>query len=322
MAIFLGLLCAIASLLLTAVVALMNYRFMTRLGGSELDGQVLGTASVTIDVMLAVIGPLVVWGLLQRRRLYAWSLIGMAAIFALLSFVSALGFAAEGRDTMAAGRETERMAVDGAQQKLARLVAARNELGYARSLVVVEAAIEAQRGDRRWVMSRQCAAVRQKEMADWCTALHRLNEERARAGEADRLDAEIAAANSELLSLRAKSGSTILDSQVDLIAQLTGWPPDKVRAGIVLLVASAMQLGAGFGLAIGLAPVLVVLEERRRQRVSKPQFGEHLSWKQSTRPSTGAEDANHGRGRRNTEDTVGDQERPREHGKGSRRRLN
>jgi hypothetical protein len=240
---------------------------------------------VSIDVMLALIGPLIVWGLWNRRRFYAWCLIGVAAVFAALSFVSAFGFAAEGRDAMVAGRETERLAVDAAERKYSRLQAARNELGKARPLTEVEAALERLQGDERWRISRQCTAARQKAMAEWCTGVHRLNEERARAREAERLDAEIARATAELLSARRSKGGGILDSQIELIAELTGWPATKVRVGIVLLAASAMQLGAGLGLTVGLAPLMSYLDERKRRRMEKPQFGEHLTWGDQSEPA-------------------------------------
>jgi hypothetical protein len=320
MAIFLGLLCSLASLVLMGGVALMNFRFMTRLGTSELDGLVLGVGSIAIDVMLALMGALVIWGFLNGRRLYAWGLIGIGAIFAALSFASALGFAAEGRDGMIAGRQTERLAVEAAERRLAGLQAARTQLGTLTAASVVEVRVNALRADQRWPMTRQCTVARQKEWADWCNEAHKAMADLAKAKAAERLDAEIPSATTELLSLRRKTGRSLVDAQVALIVEMTGWSEAKVRVSLVLLAITALQMGAGFGLGIGLAPLLVFLEERRRRRVSKPQFGEHLRWKQGTEGAPEVEDD--ARSLRRAGKKPADDEDGRPQAKASGRRLN
>jgi hypothetical protein len=278
MHVLIGLLCSAASLVLMAAVAWMNYRFMSRLGVSAFDGQVLGIASVSVDIMLGLLGPLIMWGLANARRLYVWSAVGVVSCFAVLSFASALGFAAEGRDGATAKRETTRIAVNATQEKLDRLQERRKRLGTPRQPAIVEAELAGLRADRRWMATRECSVVRSEQARQWCATAHRLRAELASANAAEQLEADIAAATSDLLAQRQASGHGLIDAQVDMIVEGTGWPEGKVRVGLLLLIAFVMQLGAGFGVALGLAPLQSYLEERKSQRLAKPTPGGHMVW--------------------------------------------
>lgn len=278
MHVFIGLVCSAASLVLMGAVAWMNYRFMSRLGASEFDGQVLGIASVAVDVMLGLLGPLIMWGLANGRRLYVWGAVSVVSAFAILSFVSGLGFAAEGRDGAAAKRETQRLAVNAAHQRLESLQETRKRLGSPQPSTVIEAELVGLRADRRWVLSKQCTVMRQGELVQWCQGVHKLNTEQATAKEKQRLEIEISTATSELVAARQALGHGLLDAQIDMIVEGTGWGEAKVRVGLLLLAALVMQLGAGFGVALGLAPLQSYLEKKKSERLRKPNPGEHLSW--------------------------------------------
>jgi hypothetical protein len=273
-----GLLCSVASLVLMGVVAWMNYRFTSRLGATELDGQVFGIGSVAVDVMLALLSPLIAWGLREGRRLYAWGGAGMVIAFAVLSFVSAIGFAAEGRDGAATKRETGRLAVKATQERLERLQATRKQLGAQRPPAVIEAELIGFRGDRRWSASKQCTVTRQPALGDWCRGAQKLLAEQVAAREAERLEMEMETATAELLAARQTSGHGLLDAQIDMIAEGTGLAEGKVRVALLFLVAFVMQLGAGFGVALGLVPLQAHVDHRKRAKLRKPTLGGHLVW--------------------------------------------
>jgi hypothetical protein len=106
-----------------------------------------------------------------------------------------------------------------------------------------------------------------------------LNTEQASAKEAERLEVEIRKATSELLSARQASGHGLLDAQINMIVEGTGWTEAKVRVGLLLLAAFVMQLGSGFGVALGVAPLQAYLEQRKSRRLGKPDPGGHLRWR-------------------------------------------
>lgn len=276
MHVIIGLLCSAAALVLMAAVAWMNYRFMARLGINEIDGQVLGIASVTVDVMLGLLGPLVMWGLATGRRLYAIGVVSIILAFATLSFVSALGFAAEGRDGAMSRRETDRLAVNTAKRRVDVLQASKERLGTQRPSAVIDVEITGLRSDRRWPETQQCISARQTTLSQWCAGVRRLSAEYASAKASEAMEEEIRMATSELLVARQASEHGLLDAQIDMIAGGTGWPEAKVRVGLLLLVAFVLQLGAGFGVALGLAPLHAYLEEKDRRRLTRPRPDGHL----------------------------------------------
>jgi hypothetical protein len=113
--------------------------------------------------------------------------------------------------------------------------------------------------------------------------VHKLNAEQAASNEVDRLETEIRTATSALVSSRQASGHGLLDAQIDMIVDGTGLAEGKVRVALLFLVAFVMQLGAGFGVALGLAPLQVYLEEKKRAQLKKPTAGGHLIWGEAAR---------------------------------------
>ena len=228
--------------------------------------------------MLALLGPLILWGFANRRRLYVSGGTAVVLSFAALSFVSALGFAAEGRDGVVAKRQTERLRIEAARRRLEGLEEARKLLGRTGRPAVIEAELAALRVDRRWMASKECAAPRGQELGAWCRRLSQHHVHLAAAKEAERLDGEIKAAAAELVDLREKSGHGVLDAQVAFIGEITGWPEAKLQVALALLAAFVMELGAGFGVTLGVAPLQARLRERREGELTKPAAGGHLTW--------------------------------------------
>jgi hypothetical protein len=288
--VIIGLLCAVASIILMGVVAWMNYRFTSRLGTTELDGQIFGTGSVAVDVMLAMLSALIVWGVKEQRILYAFSAVGMVVCFAVLSFVSALGFAAEGRDGAAAKRETGRLAVKAAEQNLEDLRARKMRLGTPRSVSIVEAELEGLRADPRWTATKQCTTAMTKTLRQWCQAAQKVNVESAAASEAERLQPNIETATAELLAARQTQNPGFVDAQLEVFTEATGWAEAKVRFGLLFLVAFVMQLGAVFGIAMGLAPLQHYVEQKKHDRLKKPVPEGHIVWREAGVDGTSAKE--------------------------------
>jgi hypothetical protein len=59
-----------AALTLIAASALMNWVFMTSLGKSELERQILGAVSIAVSAFIALLPTLLIWAWRERRTLY------------------------------------------------------------------------------------------------------------------------------------------------------------------------------------------------------------------------------------------------------------
>jgi hypothetical protein len=284
-AIAVGLLCSCASLVLIAAVAWMNYRFMAGLGASESDGLVLGMASLAVDSLFALLGPLVLWGRRHGLRYYAWAATVLAAACGALSFLSALGFAVDGRDRAQNRHETEHLAIEAAARRRQALQETRRGLGSPPPRRLADARVAGLEADPRWAASAGCTRSAVVALRGWCAAARRLLEEQATAQEAERLDGEIDAALSEWIALRRQTGRSLVDVQLSMLAEFSGWAENSVRLGLSTLAALVLIGGAGFGLALGLAPLEIYLEERRRRRLRKPSGEGHLAWSDVTGPA-------------------------------------
>ena len=91
---------------LTFVVAsgLMNWVFMTSLGKSEFEQQILGAVSVAVSAFLALLPTLLVWAFRERRIAYIVLGVPVFLAFAAFSLSSAVGFAAKNRGSIGEDR--------------------------------------------------------------------------------------------------------------------------------------------------------------------------------------------------------------------------
>ena len=84
-----------AALALIAVSAMMNWVFMSSLGKSDFDRQILGAVSVAISVFIAVLPTFMVWAYREKRYLYTALAVPVFLAFATFSMSSAVGFSAK-----------------------------------------------------------------------------------------------------------------------------------------------------------------------------------------------------------------------------------
>ncbi len=92
---------------LTFIVAsgLMNWVFMTSLGKSEFERQILGAVSIAVSAFLALMPTFLVWAFRDRRiALYRLWRAGASLAFAAFSLSSAVGFAAKNRGSIGEDR--------------------------------------------------------------------------------------------------------------------------------------------------------------------------------------------------------------------------
>ena len=98
--------------------ALANYSFGASLGRSPWEAQLYGFVGVLAVAMNAVAPFFLSWAITAARRSTAFAIAILWAICLIYSTTSALGFAAQNRETVVQSRETSREAYDDVRREL------------------------------------------------------------------------------------------------------------------------------------------------------------------------------------------------------------
>ncbi len=257
------LLSAGAALTLIAASGLMNWVFMTSLGKSEFEQNILGAVSVAVSAFLALFPLLLLWAWRERRALYI--VLGLPVFFAFgaFSLSSAVGFAAKNRGSLSEDRNVAsgqlvaiRRDIDDAQGKL-------QLLAPSRPFAVIEESLRGLEQDKRWQSSKSCQEATAEASRSFCKGYFDQKREAAVAAERDRLEMQIAALKGEARRLEAQGASREADNQAAVLARLLGLQTAKVERGLMLFLAGLVEVGAALGLYFatghmrGSAPVVL-----------------------------------------------------------------
>lgn len=237
-----------AALVMCAVSAAMNYLFLSSLGKSVLEGQVLGAASAAADVLKALLPFFIAWSW-QARRFVAVLVGSLAfAFIAGFSLLSAIGFAADNRGFLTDQRENVRAAYARVQSDLKARGREHAGLPQVRPPSVVEPEIERFRQNRRWSTSKFCADATELESREYCAGYFALKAELAAGQEAVRLSSEIAALLAQAEQLRQQGSGPESDPQATLVSRISGLSEEPVRLALIVAVALLVEIGASLGL--------------------------------------------------------------------------
>lgn len=246
-------LAVLAALVMIVVSTAMNFHFMRSLAQTEAEGLMLGGASAAADVIKAAL-PLFIT-IAWRGRRYLYALIGslVFAVFAVFSFLSALGFAADARGALAGSKEA-------VNDQLARAVrtetdkrAARAALKEPRPAAVLEVEIARLSQDRRYTTSKACTEATLQASREFCAELLTVKGELEQARAASRLDGELKDLSTLIETLRKRGAGGEVDAQVSVIARLLSVPDQgAVRNALVVFAALLVELGSSFGLWLAL----------------------------------------------------------------------
>ena len=238
----------IAALVMCAVSAAMNWLFLSSLGKSPLEGQVLGAASAAADVLKALLPFFIAWSW-QAGRIVAAGAGSLAfAFLAGFSFLSAIGFAADNRLVLGDRRDDVSAAYARVQRDLGSLESQRSALPAHRPPAVVAEEIERHRQNRRWTATKECAEATEPQSRDYCAAFFTLRAELAAGQERARLSSVIAALQSQATQLRQQGAGQDRDPQAALLSRIFGWEQDWVRLALIIAVALLVEIGASLGL--------------------------------------------------------------------------
>lgn len=237
-----------AALVMCAVSAAMNWLFLSSLGKTPLEGQVLGAASAAADVLKALLPFFIAWSW-QARRFVAAGAGSLAFVFfAGFSLLSALGFAADNRLVLVDRRGDVTSAYARVQRDLSSLEDQRAALPGHRPPSMVTEEIERHRQNRRWTATKECAAATEPQSREYCSAYFALRAELAAGHEAARLTSELAALQAEAAQLRRSGAGQDRDPQATLLSRIFGREQDSVRLALIIAVALLVEIGASLGL--------------------------------------------------------------------------
>jgi hypothetical protein len=237
-----------AALVMCCVSGAMNYLFLSSLGKTPLEGQVLGAASAAADVLKALLPFFVAWSWQSRRFVAALAGTLAFAFFAAFSLMSGIGFAAGNRTALVEAGDTRSQSYAGAKAEIARLETARISLPVHRPASVVQEALEGQKQNVRWRTTKECTDATEPVSREFCSAYFALRAELAAAEEADRLSGQITALQNKGEDLRAQGAGQDSDPQVSLLSRILGQAPEPVRLALTIAVALLVEIGASLGL--------------------------------------------------------------------------
>jgi hypothetical protein len=278
-----SLLGVIAALIMLGVSAAMNYLFLSSLGKTPLEGQVLGAASAAADGLKALLPFFIFWG--WRSKRYAVAVPGFAVwlFFSGFSLLSAIGFAADNRGVFSHTRENVNTAHETALADLAAAESRMRDIPKHRPVAVVTEDIERHKQDRRWSMTKDCAEATLPESREYCARYYELRGELASGTESQRLQAEIAVLKEQTDRLRIEGAGQDADPQVSLLARVLGHEQSRVRLALIVVVALLVEIGSSLGLF--LATSHSELFGRRAEKASPAEVASEVPARAPEKPT-------------------------------------
>ncbi|WP_125461609.1 MULTISPECIES: hypothetical protein [Rhodomicrobium] len=230
------------------VSAAMNYLFLSSLGKTPLEGQVLGAASAAADGLKALLPFFIFWG--WRSGRYAVAVPGFAVwlFFSGFSLLSAIGFAADNRGVFSHTRENVNAAHETARAELGAAENRMQDIPKHRPVAVVTEDMERHKQDRRWSRAKECTEATLPESREYCARYYELRAELASGVESERLQAKIAALKEQTDRLRIEGAGQDADPQVSLLARVLGHEHSRVRLALIIVVALLVEIGSSLGL--------------------------------------------------------------------------
>src|SRR5208282_5034124 len=180
-----------AALAFIAASGLMNWVFMTSLGKSEFEQQILGAVSIAVSAFLALLPTLLLWACHERRPLYIILGVPVFLAFAAFSLSSAVGFAAKNRGSISEDHALATARLAGLRQEIEESGTKLKTLPPSRPFAVLQESLRGLEQDRRWQSSKACEAATADASRSFCKGYFELKAEAARASEAARLEERI-----------------------------------------------------------------------------------------------------------------------------------
>jgi hypothetical protein len=237
-----------AALTLIVASGLMNWVFMSSLGKSEFERQILGAVSIAVSAFFALLPTLVLWAYREGRLVYVALGIPVFLAFGALSLSSAVGFAAKNRGSLSEDRALATAKLGELKHEIEQALAKANALGAVTPVAAVQASVHRLEQDWRWEASRSCKDATSGAMKSFCRGYFELKAEEARASEVGRLEERITQLRDETRQLEEKGAGRQSDDQATVLARLLGLRAANVEHGLMFFLAVLVEIGAALGL--------------------------------------------------------------------------
>jgi hypothetical protein len=237
-----------AALTLIVASGLMNWSFMTSLGKSEFEQQILGAVSVAVSAFLALLPTLILWAYREQRTLYVIFGVPVFLAFVAFSLSSAVGFSAKNRGSLTEDRGLATSRLAGVKQEIEEADTKRKSLGTPRPFVVLRESLRGLEQDRKWQGSKSCQDAASEASRSFCKGYFELKAEAARAGELSLLEEKIERLKSEAREFEEKGAGREADNQAAVLGRVLGLKATKVERGLTLYLAVLVEIGAALGL--------------------------------------------------------------------------
>ena len=237
-----------AALTLIGASGLMNYAFMTSLGKSEAERQILGVVSIAVSAFLALLPTLLLWATRERRMVYVLLGVPVFLAFAAFSLSSAVGFAAKNRGSLSEERALATATLAGVTREITDTGTKLARFGAFKPSSVLAETLHGLEQDRRWQSSKACEAATAEASRSFCKSYFELKGEAARSSEAERLEAHLADLKRESAHLQEQGAGREADNQAAVLARFLGLEAAKVERGLMLFLAVLVEVGAALGL--------------------------------------------------------------------------
>jgi hypothetical protein len=243
-----GLVSVGAALALIAASGLMNWVFMSSLGKSEFEQQLLGAVSVAVSAFLALLPTLILWAYREGRP--AFILLGLPVFlaFAAFSLSSAVGFAAKNRGSVSEDRALAASKLAGVRHEIEETETKLKVLGASHPFPALQELLRGLEQDRRWQSSKGCQDATTDGSRVFCKGYFNLKAEAARASEAGRLEERVAGLKRESHQLEDQGAGREADNQAAVLARVLELPAMQVERGLTCFLAVLVEIGAALGL--------------------------------------------------------------------------
>jgi hypothetical protein len=237
-----------AALTFVAASGLMNLVFMSSLGRSDLERQILGAVSVAVSVFIAFLPTLLVWAWRERRYLYIALGVPVFLAFAAFSLSSAVGFAAKNRGSLSDDRALANTRLAGVKHEIADAEEKLKAFGATKPVAALEAELRRLEQDWRWQSTRACQDATVDASRAFCKSYFDRQGEAATATEAANLETRLVALRSDARRLEEQGAGRVTDNQTSVLADVLGLSAAKVERDLMLFLAVLVEVGAALGL--------------------------------------------------------------------------
>ncbi len=237
-----------ASLVMLLASALMNYLFLSSLGKTLLEAQVLGAVSASADCLKALLPFFIAWGWRSGRYSIVVPGIAVWILFSGFSLLSALGFSASNRGAIIESRDTLAAQYQRLQSDLKTVQSNLSRLPQSRASAVLQQEMSRHQQNVRWTNTKRCMNATLTESRGYCQKYFSLRSELAAAKEYAKLQSQSQALKNKINKLRLAGAEADADPQVSLLSRIFGQSAESIRLTLTVIVALLVELGSSLGL--------------------------------------------------------------------------